>query len=85
MTGLTFAQILDVLVRERDEDEATVLAQVMRTGADVLYRQHVIDRFVAGALPRAEAVLVLGPELVEDLEYQHEALARDIAWGLRRG
>ena len=85
MTKLTFAQTLDVLVRETGEDETSVLAKAVRAGVDVLYRQHVIDRFVAGTLSRSEAVAVLGPELVEDLEYQREALARDIAWGLRRG
>jgi len=85
MTELTFAQTLNVLVRERDKDEATVLAQAVRTGVDVLYRQHVMDRFAAGTLSRAEAVVLLRPERVEDLEYQGEALPRDIAWGLRRG
>ncbi len=85
MTELTFAETLDVLVREIGEDETTVLAKAMRTGVSILYRQHVIGRFVAGTISRAEAVAALGPKVVEDLEYQRDALARDIAWGLRRG
>jgi hypothetical protein len=39
--------------------------------------------FIEGNLTRAEAINILGLETVEDLEYQKDAIRKDIQWGLR--
>jgi hypothetical protein len=74
---------LEFIIQETGEDEVTVLAQAFREGVKSLYRQIVMDAFVAGKLTRAEAAKTLGLETVRDLEYQKDALRKDIQWGLR--
>ena len=74
---------LEFIIQETGEDEVTVLAQAFREGLKHLYRQKVMDAFVEGKLARTEAVKILGLGTVEDLEYQKDAIRKDIQWGLR--
>ena len=74
---------LEFIIQETGEDEITILAQAFREGLKYLYRQKVMDAFVAGKLTRTEAVKTLGLETVGDLEYQKDAIRKDIRWGLR--
>ena len=76
---------LEFIVKETGEDEITVLAQAFQEGLKHLYRQKVVDAFIKGKLARAEAVKILGLETVEDLEYQKDAIRKDIQWGVRGG
>jgi hypothetical protein len=76
---------LEFIVKETGEDEITVLAQAFREGLKHLYRQKVMDAFIEGKLARAEAVKILGLETVEYLEYQKDAIRKDIQWGVRGG
>ena len=74
---------LQFIIEETGEDEMTILAQAFREGLRYLYRQKVMDAFVAGKLTRTEAVKTLGLKTVGDLEYQKDAIRKDIQWGLR--
>jgi len=78
----TFGE-LEFILQETGEDEVTVLAQAFREGLKHLYRQKVIDAFIEGKLTKAEAIKILGLETVEDLEYQKDAIRKDIQWGFR--
>ncbi len=78
----TFGE-LEFILQETGEDEVTVLAQAFREGLKYLYRQKVINAFIEGKLTRAEAAEILGLETVEELEYQKDAIRKDIQWGLR--
>jgi len=73
---------LQFIIQETGEDEITILAQAFREGLRSLYRQKVMDAFVAGKMTRTEAVKTLGLETVGDLEYQKDAICKDIQWGL---
>ena len=74
---------LEFIIQETGEDEVTVLAQAFREGLKHLYRQKVMDAFIEGRLARTEAIKMLGLGTVEDLEYQKDAIRKDIQWGLR--
>ncbi len=78
----TFGE-LEFIIQETGEDEVTVLAQAFREGLKHLYRQKVTGAFIEGKLSREEAVRILGLDTVEELEYQKDAIRRDIQWGLR--
>lgn len=79
-TGLT--QQLAFVMAQRHEDEATVLAQAVREGIHTLYCEALIEAYLLGHVPREMALKELGPEQLEEIEYQRDALQRDVAWGI---
>ena len=79
-TGLT--QKLAFVVARRHEDEATVLAQAVREGIHTLYREVLIEAYLLGRVSRETVLKELGPEQLEEIEYQRDALQRDVAWGM---
>jgi len=74
---------LEFIIQETGEDEVTVLAKAFREGLRHLYRQKVMDAFIEEKLAKPEAIKILGLETVEDLEYQKDAIGKDIQWGLK--
>ncbi len=74
---------LDFLVAERGEDEATVLAAALRAGVEALYREALTEGFLFGRIPRERFLLEVGPEVLAEVEFQRDALRRDVEWGLR--
>jgi len=83
MHETTLTQELAFVVAHHQQDEATVLAQAMRTGIRMLYRQALIEAYLLGRISRQDMVKQLGPETLEEIEYQRDALERDVAWGMR--
>ena len=82
-TGL--AQQLAFVVARRREDEATVLARAVREGIQALYREALIEAYLLGQVSRGMVLKELGPEQLEEIEYQRDALQRDVAWGMENG
>ncbi len=83
MSETGFTQQLAFVVAQRREDEATVLAQAVREGIHALYREVLIEAYLLGQVPREMVLKELGPERLEEIEYQRDALQRDVAWGLK--
>ena len=79
----TLAQKLAFVAAQHQQDETSILAQAFREGIQVLYRDALIEAYLAGNITREDALKELGPELLEEIEYQRDALQRDVAWGLR--
>ena len=77
----TIAQKLSFVVSQRGQDEAALLAQAVRTGVEALYREALIEAYLDERVTRDEALEILGPESLEEVEYQRECLRRDVAWG----
>jgi hypothetical protein len=80
-TGLT--QQLAFVMAQRCEDEATILAQAVREGIHTLYREVLIEAYLLGRVSRETVLKELGPEQLEEIEYQRDALQRDMTWGLK--
>lgn len=83
MQDKTLAAHLDFLVTQKGEDEATVLAQALRKGVETLYQEALTEAFLMGEIPRETALRELGPDRLIEIEYQRDALQRDIEWGLK--
>jgi hypothetical protein len=73
---------VDFVVKHRGLDEETVLAQAIREGVHKLYRDTIIEGYLSENISREDAVKELGLETIEEIEYQRDALAQDVAWGL---
>jgi len=82
MSEATLTQELAFVMAQQQQDEATVLARAMRAGIRALYREALIEAYLMGHISRQEALIKLGPEALEEIEYQRDALKRDVAWGL---
>ncbi len=82
MTEATLAQELAFVIAQSQQDEAVVLAQAVRTGIRTLYRDALIEAYLTGRISRQEALAQLGPDALTEVEYQRDALERDIAWGM---
>jgi hypothetical protein len=79
-TGLT--QQLAFVMAQRHQDEATVLAQAVREGVHTLYREALIEAYLLERVSRETILKELGPQQLGEIEYQRDALRRDVAWGL---
>lgn len=83
MNDRKLAEHLDFLVSRRGEDETTVLAQALRKGIDALYEEALVEDFLLGRVGRETLLLEIGPERLDEVEYQRDALRREVGWGLQ--
>ena len=79
------ADELTFLAQHMGQNEAAILAQALQVGLDLLYRQTVEQLFIDGAMRRQEAADLIGEERIAEIEYAQQALAQDVAQGLKLG
>ena len=82
MSARQLSREIDFVVKHRGLDEETVLAQAIREGVHKLYRDAIIEEYLSKSISRQDAVKELGLETIEEIEYQRDAFARDVTWGL---
>lgn len=78
----TLSQHLEFLISRSGQDEATVLAHALRKGIDALYQETLIEEFLLGRVAREAVLQALGPERLDEIEYQRNVLQREVGWGL---
>jgi hypothetical protein len=83
MSEAVLTQQLAFVMAQSHEDEATVLARAVHEGIRALYHETLIQAYLLGQAPRELVLKELGPEQLEEIEYQRDALQRDVAWGLQ--
>jgi len=83
MAEQTLTEHLKFLVTEGGEDEATVIARALRAGVESLYREALIEAYLLGRVSREAVLRDLGPNELEAIELQRDALRRDVEWGRR--
>ncbi len=79
---MTLTEKLSYLASQRGEDEATLLARAVDAGVETLYREAVIEAYLAGRCSREALLQELGPAVAAEVDQQREALRRDVEWGL---
>lgn len=83
MRDKTLTEHLDFLITQEGQDEATVLAKALRAGVEALYQEALIEAYLLGKVTREKALRDLGAERLAEVEYQRDALRRDVEWGLQ--
>lgn len=63
-------QRLEYLAKELDLTELDVVNKALEAGVQVLYREHMANKFLEGQITRQEALEILGPREVARLECQ---------------
>lgn len=85
MAETLVAEQLAFVQRQRQLDEVTVLAHAVREGIRVLYREALVEAYLLGQASRQQVLAEIGTEALAEVDYQRDALARDVAWGARDG
>jgi predicted DNA-binding protein len=78
----TMREKLDYLVRKTGRKESEIVAQAVDEGVSRLYRKQISDAYLSGELDRRKAILELGENSVDELDYARRAVEADIRWGL---
>lgn len=78
----TTLEYLEVLTTESKKSEAEILTLAFQTGLRQLWREHILGRYFNQLISRPEAIELVGLDLVELAERQHQAMLEDVAWGL---
>ena len=81
--GAEVSERVQKIARHRDLDESEIIQQAVEKGILDLWRDVVIDRYLAGDLSREEAVDELGSEMVHDIDRAQAAVEEDVEWGLQ--
>ena len=72
---------LEKLIKETNKSEADVMAEAMRTGRRQMWQDGMLGRYQRDEISRAEAIEVIGIDLVEVADPQPAAMLEDVAWG----
>ncbi|ELY58742.1 hypothetical protein [Natronolimnohabitans innermongolicus] len=73
------------IARHRDLDESEIIQQAVEQGLEDLWRDVVVDRYLAGEIEREAALEELGSERLREIERAKAAVESDIEWGLGTG
>ena len=82
MHDTTMTDRLGFLVEARGLDEASVIAEALRTGIEALYREALIEAYLFERITRERILRELGPSQLAEIEAQRDALHSDVKWGL---
>ncbi|MFQ5340854.1 MAG: hypothetical protein ACE5F6_04825 [Anaerolineae bacterium] len=82
MEKTPFVEKLSFVQARRQQDESALLALAVREGIQVLYREALIEGYLLGQVAREKVLREIGPEELEAVEYQRDALQRDVNWGI---
>ncbi len=79
----TMRDKLEYLTRATGRAEVEIVAEAIEEGLTELFRKQIADAYLAGELNREQALVELGENAVEDLDYARRAVKRDVQWGLK--
>jgi len=82
MKEATISRELAFIADREGIDETNILAQAVREGIRVIYREALIEDYLAGKISRDYVLKELGLEKLMEIEFQREAIKKDIEWGL---
>ena len=71
------------LAEHHDIDESAIIQRAVETGVETLYRDMIVNRYLADEITREEAIEQLGVEVVEEIESARDAVEEDVKWGLQ--
>lgn len=71
------------IAHHRDLNESEIIQQAVEKGVLDLWRDVVLDRYLAGDITRQVAVEELGPEVIRDGDRAQAAVEVDVEWGLQ--
>lgn len=80
---MTITEKLAYVASRHDEDQATLLARALDEGVAVLYREALIEAYLAGQCSEDALIREIGPEAAAEVDTRKAAILGDFEWGLR--
>lgn len=69
---MTVTEKLNFVAHRRRQSEEALLAQAVRAGIDVLYRESLTEAYLVGEISREEALRALGPGELGEVDDQRD-------------
>ena len=69
---------LSFIVTQSKVNEAAILAQAVSKGIEILSQEAMIEAYLLGNISRDQALKTLGSATLEEVEFQRDALKRDV-------
>lgn len=82
MAQLDTSKELDFLLHETGKDSANLIASAVQEGIHILFKRHVAEAYINHRIDRSQALMMLGGEELEEIDYAWESVEKDIAWGM---
>lgn len=82
MKNIALGEQLTFIITQRGINESAILAQAVSKGMRLLYQEAMTEAYLLGTISRTQALKTLGTDTLEEIEYQRDALKRDVEWGL---
>ena len=79
----TLRDKLNYLVRSTGRTETEIFAEAIEEELTNIYRKQIIDAYLSGDMDRQQAIMELGDEVIDELDYALQSVEKDIKWGLR--
>ena len=82
MDTSVLAHKLIFIQTRRQKSEAALLAEAMQEGIQKLYRESLIEAYLLEQIPREQILKEIGQKALDAIDFQRDAIQKDIAWGL---
>jgi hypothetical protein len=82
MAQLDTTKELDFLLHETGKDSSILLAQAVQEGVHILFKRQVTEAYINKRIDRSQALLMLGADELDQVDYAWQSVEKDIAWGL---
>lgn len=79
----TALNYLEKLTQATHQAEDELMAKAFRLGLRQLWQEYILNRYVRGEIPRAQAIDEVGIDCVELAEKQQQAVQEDLQWALK--
>ena len=73
---------IEGIAKARNEAESSVIAEALKIGIAMLWKETILDKYLAGKISKKKAVKLVGERLVSMAEMQKKAVIEDIKWGI---
>ncbi|MCK5524841.1 MAG: hypothetical protein KAI83_17075 [Thiomargarita sp.] len=80
--NIALGEQLNFLITQHGINEAAILAQAVSKGVHLLYQEAITEAYLLGTISRKQALKTLGTDILEEIDYQRDALKHDVEWGL---
>jgi ribosomal protein L19E len=82
MQTITELSELEYLAKTRNENIHEIIAHAVKIGIDRLWKESILEKYLKNQISRAEAVKLVGQDMVKIAEKQKEFAIKDVKWGM---
>jgi hypothetical protein len=80
----SLAEQIEFVATHQRRQEAEVLADALRAGLAEIYRDALVQAYLAGEISRTSITEEVGADRLREIDQQRDAFESDLAWGMKR-